>query len=49
VKWCLTWYRDFGSEMVVEESIKLHVLHLQPGMGACHFVMTNPVIGGFMN
>ena len=33
----------------MEESIKLHVFHLQPGVGACHFAMTNPVIGSFIN
>jgi hypothetical protein len=37
VKWCLTWYRDFGAEMVVEESIKLHVLHLPTGHGSLPF------------
>jgi hypothetical protein len=37
VKWCLTWYSDFGAEMVVVESIKSQVLHLATWQGNVPF------------
>ena len=37
VKWCLTWYWDFGAEMVFVESIKTQVLHLATWQGKAPF------------
>ena len=37
MKWCLTWYSDFGAEMVVVESIKSQVFHLTTWQGNAPF------------
>jgi hypothetical protein len=37
VKWCLTWYWDFGAEMVVVDSIKPQALHLATWQGNVPF------------